>query len=168
MLPLATGPALRSASRPSTAVYYGSSSAATTTGSSSSSAGAAGGSGSGGGSGVDDDDGTGGGGGEQWGTMVLGLSQHPVASVDDIMALLQRGARNRIVRTTQANDMSSRSHTILQMQVTVTEEGAPAVAASGGVSGSAAVSASGAPALQRRVRTARLTLVDLAGSERCA
>lgn len=158
LLPLATTPSLRSTSRPSTAVFYGASS----NGTGSSGVGAAGGSGSAGGGGDDDDAA---GGGEQWGTMVLGLSQHAVASVDDIMALLQRGARNRIVRTTQANDMSSRSHTILQLQVTVTEEG-PAAPVAGGAS-SAAGGGAAAASVQRRVRTARLTLVDLAGSERC-
>ena len=48
-----------------------------------------------------------------------GLSTYRVYSKEDIMQLLKKGLRNRIVRSTDFNAESSRSHTILQLYVQV-------------------------------------------------
>ena len=44
-----------------------------------------------------------------------GLSEYRVACVSDVMALLQKGARQRKVRETEYNEVSSRSHALLQV-----------------------------------------------------
>ena len=71
------------------------------------------------------------------GVVVQGLSEHVVQSVDEVMALLDKGDANRRVGETKMNARSSRSHAIFRL----------AVGAQGG-------------------RGNVLTLVDLAGSER--
>lgn len=53
---------------------------------------------------------------------VKGLSIYQVYSTEDVMSLLRRGLRNRAIRSTEFNQESSRSHTILQLFVQVEEE----------------------------------------------
>ena len=48
---------------------------------------------------------------------IPGLSAFRVSTTDDVTALLQKGLRNRAVRATDFNAVSSRSHTILQLFV---------------------------------------------------
>ena len=67
-----------------------------------------------------------------------GLTEHDVSSADDLMALIQDGARNRSTGTTSRNADSSRSHAVLQLH------------------------------LRNENSNSRLTFIDLAGSERGA
>jgi hypothetical protein len=53
---------------------------------------------------------------------VRGLSVFRVDTVQETMNLLKKGMRNRVVRSTDFNSESSRSHTVLQLFVTVEEE----------------------------------------------
>ena len=76
---------------------------------------------------------------------VRGLSVYRVYSKEEAFALLRKGLRNRAVRSTEFNSDSSRSHTILQLFVTIEEED------SGGLI---------------VLKRSTLSLVDLAGSEK--
>ena len=82
----------------------------------------------------------------QHGVQIKGVTVHKVKDVSEINALLAYGKKNRVVRKTNMNAESSRSHSILTVAVeTLTK-----------IDG------------QDHVRSARLNLVDLAGSERVA
>lgn len=82
----------------------------------------------------------------QNGVQIKGVCVHKVQCLDDLNALLNFGKKNRKVRKTNMNAESSRSHSILSLNIeTLTQ-------IEGG----------------NHVRTARLNLVDLAGSERVA
>lgn len=72
---------------------------------------------------------------------VPGLRQTEVRSAEEAIAVFQRGSRNRATASTNLNEHSSRSHLVIQIDVTV------------------------APPGESSVR-GRLLLVDLAGSER--
>eukprot|EP00753_Platysulcus_tardus_P012122 PLAT3339.61.p1 GENE.PLAT3339.61~~PLAT3339.61.p1 ORF type:complete len:639 (+),score=219.59 PLAT3339.61:101-2017(+) len=71
---------------------------------------------------------------------VSGLTAYSVERAEDVLTLLQFGGRSRVVRSTNANARSSRSHVILQLTVR---------------------RSSG-----RRMQRCKLNLVDLAGSEK--
>ncbi|KAG9408014.1 hypothetical protein AC1031_021252 [Aphanomyces cochlioides] len=47
--------------------------------------------------------------------VVQGLSSYPITSLSDVMAFLKRGKLHRVVRETEMNAQSSRSHAILQV-----------------------------------------------------
>lgn len=82
----------------------------------------------------------------QHGVQIRGVATHKVTCINDLMVLLNFGKKNRKVRKTNMNAESSRSHSILTLNVeTLTQ-------IEGG----------------QHVRSARLNLVDLAGSERVA
>ncbi|KAJ1553233.1 Kinesin-like protein kif19, partial [Cladochytrium tenue] len=51
------------------------------------------------------------------GVSVAGMSVVPAASVQEVLALLRQGCRNRMQEATAANEYSSRSHAILQVSV---------------------------------------------------
>ncbi|TMW68341.1 hypothetical protein Poli38472_005809 [Pythium oligandrum] len=51
------------------------------------------------------------------GIYVDGLSEYAVRSVNDCLALLQSGEQNRAVRSTHMNQVSSRSHSVFQLQL---------------------------------------------------
>ena len=85
----------------------------------------------------------------QAGFYLEGLSEHPVADADEVMALFHRGVAAKVMATHALNRASSRSHALL----TVTVERTHTVA--------------GADGYDSRV-VSRLSLVDLAGSERAA
>jgi hypothetical protein len=53
---------------------------------------------------------------------VAGLSEFRVAGLDDVMALLHQGTRNRVVRSTEMNEASSRSHAILRLAINVVSQ----------------------------------------------
>jgi len=76
-------------------------------------------------------------------TTVSNLTERPVASVEDVVSALADGERVRKVADTSMNSSSSRSHLIVVVKVTSTDD------------------------MSGRTRTGKLTLVDLAGSERC-
>ncbi|RYG55569.1 hypothetical protein EON66_04975, partial [archaeon] len=79
------------------------------------------------------------------GPCVAGITEHTVASADDIMSLLIGGHKRRTVEPTAANQESSRSHAVLQIFVTSAPQRAGDLA-----------------------HSSKLSLVDLAGSERAA
>jgi len=78
---------------------------------------------------------------------VVGLSEHPVYSYDEVMDLLMRGQANRKTEATRANAVSSRSHAVLQFNIMHTK-----------------VSSLG----HKTMIEAKLSLIDLAGSERAS
>ncbi|CAM9642672.1 unnamed protein product [Ectocarpus sp. 8 AP-2014] len=80
--------------------------------------------------------------------VVAGLAEMEVASSEEVLDLLRQGNANRRTEATGANQVSSRSHAVLQVVVTRTLENA--------VSGN------------RSVRESKLSLIDLAGSERAS
>lgn len=80
------------------------------------------------------------------GVCVAGLRRVQVSSPGEILGLLEEGNRRRKTDSTDANAASSRSHAVLDIQVTRAPRGGRRGAALSG----------------------RLTLVDLAGSERAA
>lgn len=71
------------------------------------------------------------------------FSPQEVTSSEEVLDLLRQGNANRRTEATGANQVSSRSHAVLQVVVTRTVEG--------GVSGS------------KSVRESKLSLIDLAG-----
>lgn len=77
--------------------------------------------------------------------VLQGLSSESVETLDGALQLLRRGRTNRTVRETELNSSSSRSHAIVQINIT-SERSA--------VNG------------ERLTRKSRLNLVDLAGSEK--
>ncbi|KAK1394962.1 hypothetical protein POM88_014018 [Heracleum sosnowskyi] len=79
------------------------------------------------------------------GIVAAGLTQYRAYSTDEVMTLLQQGNHNRTTEPTRANEISSRSHAILQVVV----EYRVMDAANNVVS-----------------RVGKLSLIDLAGSER--
>ena len=91
------------------------------------------------------------------------LTETIVRNVDDVMALIARGERNRQVGSSNLHDKSSRSHSIFRTVIEVMDrdeegEAAAAAAAAGGARRGGKKSAT-------TVCTAELNLVDLAGSE---
>ncbi|CAM9706724.1 unnamed protein product [Ectocarpus sp. 4 AP-2014] len=80
--------------------------------------------------------------------VVAGLAEMEVTSSEEVLNLLRQGNANRRTEATGANQVSSRSHAVLQVMVTRTLENA--------VSGN------------RSVRESKLSLIDLAGSERAS
>ncbi|KAJ1438604.1 P-loop containing nucleoside triphosphate hydrolase protein [Ochromonadaceae sp. CCMP2298] len=83
----------------------------------------------------------GGGGAEVW---VSGLSEYRVQTAEDILKVLAVGANNRMTRSTDFNETSSRSHALLQLtfEIETSNNG------------------------QRVINRSKLSLVDLAGSEK--
>ena len=77
------------------------------------------------------------------GIFVEGLSSHPVASYQDVAALLEAGLLRRTVAATNMNLESSRSHSVFCLDVTQRS------------------SANG-----KELRKSKISLIDLAGSER--
>ncbi|CAD2219505.1 kinesin family member 2/24 [Angomonas deanei] len=71
---------------------------------------------------------------------IVGLTQRPVSTVDDVHALMVSGQQLRAIGTTHANDRSSRSHAVLEIKVK----------------------------LEGGAGLGRMTFVDLAGSERAS
>jgi len=75
---------------------------------------------------------------------VEGLSEHRVESVAEVIGLLEKGARSKMVSQTRLNQHSSRSHCLLDIHIESIDESREPV---------------------RRLRS-KLSFVDLAGSER--
>ena len=81
------------------------------------------------------------------GPTVAGISQVDATSSDEIMVLLQQGNARRTQQATAANEVSSRSHAVLQVVVECKDN---------------------APGTVAKIKVSKLSLVDLAGSERAA
>lgn len=73
---------------------------------------------------------------------IVGITEQPVRSLDDVNALMTSGQQLRAIGTTHANDRSSRSHAVLVIKLTITDAG--------------------------EAQQGRMTFVDLAGSERAS
>ncbi|KAI8924408.1 P-loop containing nucleoside triphosphate hydrolase protein [Entophlyctis helioformis] len=82
------------------------------------------------------------------GVVVAGIMYVPARSPEEVLAFLRKGNKNRCQEATGANEVSSRSHAILQVFVTHRT-----VDQAGG---------------QNVHRFAKLSMIDLAGSERAA
>jgi len=81
------------------------------------------------------------------GPTVAGIAQVDARSSDEIMVLLQQGNARRTQQATAANEVSSRSHAVLQVVVECKDN---------------------APGTVAKIKVSKLSLVDLAGSERAA
>lgn len=89
----------------------------------------------------------------------------PVASAEEALALINRGYKLRATAATNLNDRSSRSHTVLCMEVVTSGRDVPAVGDAGAEEAGADVGADPKPATTT-TRYGKINLVDLAGSER--
>lgn len=81
------------------------------------------------------------------GVSVANITELTVTSCKDIMQLLKKGNKNRTTEATNANETSSRSHAILQVQVEYKEK---------------------LTGLEGEIKIGKLSLIDLAGSERAS
>eukprot|EP00985_Skeletonema_marinoi_P000137 scaffold40_cov85-Skeletonema_marinoi.AAC.2 len=93
------------------------------------------------------------------GVVVQNLNSFIVSSPGEVAALMEKAGAKRATGSTQMNSVSSRSHAICTLTVTI----APLESSDGG-SGSNNEEASSSP--RNHAMRAKLTLVDLAGSER--
>jgi len=81
------------------------------------------------------------------GIYIPNILEITVNSCKDIMHLLKRGNRNRTQESTMANEASSRSHAILQVQIEYKDK---------------------LSVLEGEIKIGKLSLIDLAGSERAS
>jgi hypothetical protein len=81
------------------------------------------------------------------GPVVAGITEVEASSGDEIMSLLHQGNAKRSQAATAANEVSSRSHAVLQVLVEGRDR---------------------APGVVANIKVGKLSLVDLAGSERAA
>lgn len=79
------------------------------------------------------------------GVMIAGVTEFQVVDTKQVLKLLLAGNRRRTTEATNANETSSRSHAILQIQVSSKEKTA---------------------ATEEEILCGKLSLIDLAGSER--
>lgn len=89
------------------------------------------------------------------GFFVPGLTEMPVRTVDQAVAVVNLGLEARVLAPTLMNATSSRSHTLLQVNVRRRRVGAERLG-----------NAASASAAMHRTTHGKLVLVDLAGSER--
>ena len=75
---------------------------------------------------------------------MAGITEIEASSAEEVMDLLQRGNARRSQHPTAANEVSSRSHAVLQVVVETRER---------------------AEGSQAKIKIGKLSLVDLAGSE---
>ena len=81
------------------------------------------------------------------GISITNISELNVSTCSDIMQLLKKGNKNRTQEATNANETSSRSHAILQVQVEYKEK---------------------STGLDVEIKVGKLSMIDLAGSERAS
>lgn len=96
-----------------------------------------------------------------WSHQVEGLTEHRVTSVSQVLNLLAKGDRNKVVSHTSMNSKSSRSHSVFSIQLTQ-HEGSKTIAYDpddGENKWGIGIN---------RTLKAKLTCVDLAGSERAS
>jgi len=98
------------------------------------------------------------------GVVIPGLKNFPVSSPREVSDLMGRASARRATASTHMNSVSSRSHAICTLNVTIAPdfEGTSGAAAAEEESGEGAIS----PRSAAQGMKAKLTLVDLAGSER--
>ena len=75
---------------------------------------------------------------------IPGLSIHCITNADNLFALMAQGNKNRTQHPTDANAESSRSHSVFQVYIRMTNK------------------------LSRSVNIMKLSMIDLAGSERAS
>ena len=102
------------------------------------------------------------------GVVVRNLSRHVVKSPTDVANLMQEASERRVTASTQMNAVSSRSHAVCTLYVTIapptTDAGDEGTAAD--EDNDADTTSNDDGEISRAELTAKLTLVDLAGSER--
>lgn len=99
---------------------------------------------------------------------VLGLTERDVVDVNEVLALVAEGSHRRKTEPTAANEVSSRSHAVLQVSVTKSTPNPnfrPLARKALSGKSSVRIVAAEEPFIKR---SARLSLIDLAGSERAA
>jgi kinesin family protein 18/19 len=96
------------------------------------------------------------------GPIVAGLTEIEATSAEEVMDLLQRGNARRSQHPTAANEVSSRSHAVLQLSVEIRRAGGGGGGGGDAAGGGAGAAGGAAVSLQR----AKLFIVDLAGSEK--
>jgi kinesin family protein 18/19 len=77
-----------------------------------------------------------------YGVRIPGLSLHRIRNADELFALIAKGNKNRTQHPTDANAESSRSHSVFQLCIRMTNK------------------------LDRNMKIMKLSMIDLAGSER--
>ena len=100
------------------------------------------------------------------GVMVQGLSSRSVSSPEDVSDLMKSAADRRVVASTAMNAVSSRSHAICTLYVTVAPPEADGDDDDGENGSGDGGGDNGDDSGDREEIRAKLTLVDLAGSER--
>ncbi|EGR28601.1 kinesin motor domain protein [Ichthyophthirius multifiliis] len=81
------------------------------------------------------------------GVVVTGITEVQCETSNEIIQILKIGNKNRSQDATGANEYSSRSHAVLQVEVQIKEKG---------------------QGIEQKIHYAKLSMVDLAGSERAA
>eukprot|EP00656_Telonema_subtile_P014618 TRINITY_DN1751_c0_g1_i4.p1 TRINITY_DN1751_c0_g1~~TRINITY_DN1751_c0_g1_i4.p1 ORF type:complete len:608 (+),score=140.22 TRINITY_DN1751_c0_g1_i4:263-2086(+) len=79
------------------------------------------------------------------GSCVAGVTEHTAESTEEVLTLLIKGNRNRVTESTSANNVSSRSHAVLQITVEQRER---------------------VGNIHAEIKVGKLSMIDLAGSER--
>ncbi|KDR06177.1 kinesin-like protein KIF18A [Zootermopsis nevadensis] len=77
-----------------------------------------------------------------YGVRIPGLSLHRITNADELFALMAKGNKNRTQHPTDSNAESSRSHSVFQLYIRMTNK------------------------LDRNLKIMKLSMIDLAGSER--
>jgi len=94
---------------------------------------------------------------------IEGLSFHEVRNLGDVMKILRRGSRNRVLRGMEYNQHSSRSHAILQLHLTTTTTSNNN---NNNNNKKKKKRNNQRKRNRRKIRKSTLSMVDLAGSER--
>ena len=81
------------------------------------------------------------------GIIINGITEIKAKSSEDILNILKKGNKNRTTESTNANETSSRSHAILQINVSYKEKNS---------------------GIEYEIKYGKLSLIDLAGSERAS
>tara|TARA_R110002050_G_scaffold22894_6_gene62278 strand:+ start:21 stop:413 length:393 start_codon:yes stop_codon:yes gene_type:complete len=100
------------------------------------------------------------------GVCVAGLKEEIVVSPEQVLQVMKRGESVRHVSATNANDRSSRSHTLFRIVIESRERGEVDDTENNSLSSSNIQTSLNSTSAKGAVRVSLLTLVDLAGSER--
>ena len=81
------------------------------------------------------------------GSTVYGITEMSVSSSQEVLSILRKANKNRTTESTNANEVSSRSHAVIQIQVEVKEK---------------------SEGIEVEIINSKFSLIDLAGSERAS
>jgi kinesin family protein 2/24 len=100
--------------------------------------------------------------------VIVGLQEHPVANVQELMEVIEFGLNSRTTGVTASNVDSSRSHAILQISLRENRGGAGAAPGAASSAGSGQDGRSSGQNGRPGVEHGKISFIDLAGSERGA